>query len=169
MKKIEEHKYLLKKNTPTEIIIGPQGISGTKGDQGIQGPIGLTGSKGDKGDRGEQGDIGLTGLQGPKGEQGDIGLQGPEGPSDRSQTASFTRSTIMLNNTIYYECTGTQFISDVQKMVSGEYNNYGWLLKVSMADPSVGVWQFPSFMSSDYTMGVHRPYLQVTYQVTDTI
>jgi hypothetical protein len=88
---------------------------------------------------------------------------GAEGASDRSQTASFSQSSTLANNTIYYSFTGTEFIDDVQKMVSGEYNNYGWLLKASKKDAPWMSYNI-AFWSSEPGTG-YRPYLQITYTI----
>lgn len=57
-------------------LVGPQGIQGVRGDQGLPGSQGL---KGDIGNTGPQGLKGDTGLQGPQGIKGDTGSQGPIG------------------------------------------------------------------------------------------
>lgn len=74
---------------------GPQGLPGPKGDaftyadfteaqlELLKGPKGDTGSKGEKGDKGDTGPQGETGLQGktgPQGERGEQGLKGDTGP-----------------------------------------------------------------------------------------
>ena len=80
---------------------GLQGPAGPKGDKGdaftyadfteaqlelLKGPKGDTGLKGDKGDKGDtgpqgpKGEIGPTGPQGERGEQGPQGIQGEKGP-----------------------------------------------------------------------------------------
>jgi collagen triple helix repeat protein len=66
--------------------LGPQGLAGPQGIQGIQGPIGLTGPQGIQG---IQGPIGLTGLQGIQGIQGPIG---PIGPSWTITSTNFNTS-----------------------------------------------------------------------------
>jgi len=51
---------------------GIQGVTGAKGDTGIEGPTGLTGAKGD---------TGIQGIQGLTGAKGDTGIQGIQGPN----------------------------------------------------------------------------------------
>lgn len=54
-------------------VVGPQGLQGEAGPQGIQGPQGLTGPAGPAGAQGPKGD---TGAQGPQGIQGPAGAAG---------------------------------------------------------------------------------------------
>lgn len=69
-----------------EVIKGPKGDPGERGQDGAKGETGERGPKGEDGQPGPQGPIGLTGPQGiqgipgPKGEQGQTGERGPEGP-----------------------------------------------------------------------------------------
>ena len=71
-----------------DVMDGPIGPQGPKGDVGPQGPKGDTGPAGPQGPQGVQGpkgDTGVTGTQGPQGEQGprgekgETGEQGPKG------------------------------------------------------------------------------------------
>ena len=56
-----------------DLLVGPQGPQGVKGDTGAQGPQGV---KGDTGAQGPQGVKGDTGAQGPQGVKGDTGASG---------------------------------------------------------------------------------------------
>lgn len=58
---------------------GIQGPSGDKGDSGDAGPSGEKGDKGDPGAPGEKGEQGLPGSVGPMGERGATGSSGPPG------------------------------------------------------------------------------------------
>jgi hypothetical protein len=63
----------------SQLITGPLGSTGPKGDTGAIGLQGPTGSTGPKGDPGPIGATGSTGSTGPKGDIGAIGSQGPAG------------------------------------------------------------------------------------------
>ena len=62
-----------------QLIPGPQGEQGIKGDIGSQGEQGVKGDKGDTGLQGPQGGSGISGPQGEKGDKGDAGVQGIQG------------------------------------------------------------------------------------------
>lgn len=71
---------------------GPQGEIGPKGETGPQGERGEQGPKGDPGLQGPKGDIGPQGLPGEKGEKGDKGDQGLRGlpgePGPKGETGA---------------------------------------------------------------------------------
>ena len=83
--------YVAAEIAEIQLLPGPQGTQGPKGDQGEpgadgaqglkgdQGEPGVQGLKGDKGDQGEPGLAGADGAQGLKGDQGEPGVQGPQG------------------------------------------------------------------------------------------
>lgn len=66
-------------------VAGPTGPKGDPGLQGVAGPAGPQGLKGDKGDpgaagpKGDKGDQGMQGVAGAKGDKGDQGIQGVAG------------------------------------------------------------------------------------------
>jgi hypothetical protein len=62
-----------------ELIPGPEGPVGPKGDTGATGPAGLKGDTGVTGPAGPKGDTGVTGPAGPKGDTGATGPAGPKG------------------------------------------------------------------------------------------
>lgn len=57
-------------------VMGPQGVKGDTGTQGIQGVKGDTGAQGIQGPKGDKGDPGVEGKQGVKGNTGAQGIQG---------------------------------------------------------------------------------------------
>ena len=59
--------------------VGPQGIPGPRGFNGLRGPQGVPGPVGATGPQGPQGETGATGAVGPQGPAGAIGPQGPQG------------------------------------------------------------------------------------------
>ena len=74
---------------------GPQGIQGVKGDTG---PQGLQGAKGDTGPQGLQGATGDTGPTGLQGAKWDTWPQGLQGPSGTTQDLSIYTKLSQLNN-----------------------------------------------------------------------
>ena len=86
------------------LTIGPQGLQGEQGPQGIQGEQGDQGPQGIQGEQGDQGPQGIQGEQGPQGIQGDQGLQGPPGldiPGSSGQTIRHNGSDWTANSLIY--------------------------------------------------------------------
>jgi hypothetical protein len=75
-----------------ELIPGPEGPVGPKGDTGATGPAGLKGDTGVTGPAGPKGDTGVTGPAGPK---GDTGVTGPEGPAGVSGYQRVRRTYIL--------------------------------------------------------------------------
>lgn len=60
-------------------IVGPQGLTGDKGDKGDAGVTGADGDKGDTGLTGAPGQDGAVGAKGDVGDIGQIGLKGDQG------------------------------------------------------------------------------------------
>ena len=90
-----------------QIIQGPQGIQGEKGDTGATGPEGPQGPKGDKGDtgpageegpKGDKGDTGPAGEVGPKGDKGDTGPTGPQGNNGSEGPQGIAGYSVLTGN-----------------------------------------------------------------------
>jgi hypothetical protein len=73
-------------------MMGHTGPQGDKGDQGIQGPTGSQGNKGDKGDKGPTG---------PQGDQGTTGPQGPVGECIGLRVSEDNTAMLLINNVFY--------------------------------------------------------------------
>lgn len=76
-------------------------------------------------------------------------------------------ATLMLDGTAaagFIEWTGSQLIADIQGMLDGTYNNYGWLLYAPNAEyQGVGPVASNLFRSSSYTTSASRPKLTIEY------
>ena len=76
----------------SDVLTGPAGPQGPRGDTGPQGPAGPQGPRGETGPRGPQGEIG---PQGPQGETGATGAQGPQGETGATgQSANISIGTV---------------------------------------------------------------------------
>jgi hypothetical protein len=118
---------------------GAQGPQGVQGSQGAQGPIGPTGLKGDKGDKGDQGIQGETGAQGPQGIQGEIGAQGPQGEKGDTGLVSITPVhqnpyTYSANFATYPPYQYYNWLGTPAKIVVGENESLAATLTVSFID-----------------------------------
>jgi len=99
--------------------VGPQGLTGPKGDTGPQGP---TGPKGDAGPQGPTGPKGDTGPRGLTGSQGDAGPQGPAGPAGAKGASGYQfkqASTPLAPGLIV---TGALFCDSGKVAVGGGWN-----------------------------------------------
>jgi hypothetical protein len=97
--------YIANEISAIELMPGPQGEQGPKGDQGEPGADGAQGLKGDQGEpgiqgpRGDKGDQGEPGLVGPQGEQGPQGQQGETGAAGQAfQIAKIYTSLVELQS-----------------------------------------------------------------------
>ena len=79
---------------------------------------------------------------------------------DRSSTETFT---VSIGTTVdqYYEFSSAQLATDVENIINGGINNYGWHLH--RGDAGNDNWH-KGFVSSDGA-DEQRPYLEVTYEV----
>ena len=76
----------------SDVLTGPVGPAGPRGETGPQGPSGPQGPQGETGPQGPQGD---TGPQGPQGETGPEGPQGPQGETGATgQSANISIGTV---------------------------------------------------------------------------
>lgn len=85
-------------------VVGPAGVQGDPGPQGVQGVQGDPGPQGVQGPKGDQGDQGLQGIQGLQGLQGLQGVPGAGVPTTGNTTGDLMR----WNGTIWTQ-TATKF------------------------------------------------------------
>lgn len=75
----DSKKFLFRRDSQWDEIIGEQGPPGEQGIQGLPGNDGATGNQGQQGEKGDTGDQGSQGIQGLPGEDGLQGIQGIQG------------------------------------------------------------------------------------------
>ncbi len=112
--------YVDEQIAAVELIPGPKGDTGEKGEQG---PKGDTGEKGPKGDQGEQG------IQGPKGDQGEQGPAGADGKDgvdgkDGEQGVGVKSVEINSNNHLIVTLTNDSVV-DAGELPVGEGGGSG--------------------------------------------
>lgn len=91
-------------------IPGPRGFNGLRGPQGVPGPVGPQGPAGATGPQGPQGETGATGAvgpQGPQGETGATGAVGPQGPAG----ATGPQGPAGVSYTVHAENTATESVA----------------------------------------------------------
>ena len=117
--------------------IGPQGVTGPKGDPGALGPQGLPGPKGDPGALGPQGAQGATG---PIGNPGATGAQGPQGVAGTSVVSTmlsngdnqcpFGGAKFVAGTAVSYACNGAPGAPARHFSVQGDVGTRGSLTLV---------------------------------------
>ena len=102
--------------------VGPQGPKGDTGPAGPQGPQGVQGPKGDTGATGPQGPQGEQGPRGEKGETGEQGPQGETGPTGQTGPAGASGVGVPTGGTtgqVLTKASGTDYDTEWTTPESG--------------------------------------------------
>jgi hypothetical protein len=132
--------------------VGPQGVAGPAGANGIVGPIGPQGVAGVAGPQGAVGPIGANGAMGAQGVAGPAGPVGPQGASGATGPqgpAGILTAGSIAGNTPYWN--GTNWITNNSNI----FNN-GGNVGIGVATPAAKLDIVGSIKIADGTQGVGK-------------